>query len=394
MAAATAAPPTPSTNGSGYLRASPRETIPWSGPGALGARFSWSRFLWSLVVPPRGYRTTPTAAGAVLVALAFAIGSAAYNTSSNILFIALSLLLSSLIFSGILAYLNFRRVRWRIVPEGPLRVGEATPLAVEVRNGKSILPSYSLVFEAHLREQGLRADLALPARLEAGGLTLLPLTFEPTRRGRDRLEIARVRSQYPFGFLAKSIVGSPGIEVPVWPARVAYERGRGFAATHAQGGASAKILGSGADLVALRPYQRGDPPRHIHWKASARVRRLLLRQFAAERHPGYRLLLETSANTWSPGPGFELLCSFAGTLAEDLYREGCLAAWAIDADDFQPLHRASDLEDFLDQLATLEPRPGPPTPRPRSRRLITFEPLLPRGVQALLDGIPSASAQP
>ena len=73
-----------------------REASEWSGPGARGPRrrFRWSLVLWSIIHPQRGHRILPTVPGVVLIALCLGLGTAAYNTSSNILFITLSLLLS------------------------------------------------------------------------------------------------------------------------------------------------------------------------------------------------------------------------------------------------------------------------------------------------------------
>jgi uncharacterized protein (DUF58 family) len=42
--------------------------------------------------------------------------------------------------------------------------------------------------------------------------------------------------------------------------------------------------GAGAELLQLRPYQKGDPQRVIDWKASARARRLISRDFAEDQH--------------------------------------------------------------------------------------------------------------
>src|SRR5215212_10855938 len=125
----------------------------WSGTGAGNGRagFSWSAFCWSLVYPQRGNRILPTIPGVVLIALSFGIGTAAYNSSSNILFITLSLLLACLILSGVLSWLNIRGVRWRLLLSPPLRAGHDTVVALELRNRKHFLPTYGLWFELSAR---------------------------------------------------------------------------------------------------------------------------------------------------------------------------------------------------------------------------------------------------
>src|SRR5258708_14783227 len=124
--------------------------LDWQGPGARERRarsFKWHTLLWLLVFPPKRHRIALTVPGFFLMVLAIGIGSAAYNTASNILFITLSLLLACLLLSGLLSWFNFMGVCWRVRPQGPWRAGHETLVTVEVRNRKSSLPTYSLWFE-------------------------------------------------------------------------------------------------------------------------------------------------------------------------------------------------------------------------------------------------------
>lgn len=366
-------------------------TGPWGGPDFRVRWPGWRKVLLGLFVPTRGYRTMPTAAGLVLIALSFAVGSAAYNTASNILFVAFSLLLSSLLLSGILAFHNIRRVRWRVTPATAFRAGEDARAVLEVVNGKSVLPTYALSFDVGLDEQPA-SELTLQARLDPGAGVEAPVALRPVRRGRSRLALRRVRSRYPFGFLVKSVEIENAVDVRVWPARIPVQRHALLATADTPVGLSAKQHGPGGDLISLRPYRSGDPPRHIHWKASARLRRLVLRQFAAERHEGFRLFVDHHDPRWQAGPSFEALCSLAAVLAEELFVEGRLNAVIIGRQAPVPVRRFSDVEAFLDRLAELKPEPGASGPRPSGRRLITFEPASPRGARALLDGQPAATA--
>src|SRR6202163_964317 len=52
----------------------------------------------------------------------------------------------------------------------------------------------------------------------------------------------------------------------------------------ARGARPAPRCGSGSELLQLREYQPGDPPRAIDWKASARLRRLVSRDFSEDQH--------------------------------------------------------------------------------------------------------------
>ena len=136
-------------------------TAVWQGPGATQRQrrgFSSQTLLWALVFPPKRHRISPTVPGLFLIALALGIGTAAYNTASNILFITLSLLLACLLLSGLLSWFNFTAVCWRLRPQGPWRAGHEALVVVEVQNRKKWLPTYSLWFELATQPRRLPAS--------------------------------------------------------------------------------------------------------------------------------------------------------------------------------------------------------------------------------------------
>jgi uncharacterized protein (DUF58 family) len=402
----------------------------WAGPSS-SARwwrdFKWSTLLWSLVFPARPESITPTLPGLLLIALSLGIGSAAYNTGNNILFIALSLLLSCLILSGVLSWLNFSGLRWRLATGPALRVGRDAAVALELCSEKKFLPTYGLWFDlravaaplmvlgqirevppgekksvreilAAVDKAETRARLFLRDRLDAGDEARLEWIFRPTRRGVLRLEMAGVGSLFPFGFLRKTLGGGLRREVVVWPAPVEYRGGGTAVARRPQAGERVARVGSSADLLALRRYESGDSHRLIHWKASARLGKLVVRQFAAESAEGFTLWLRTPAEVWTRAEQFELLVSFAATLAEDLFRAGKLQCAAVNDEPPMAVRGVRDLEEFMDKLAVVECADGEKRKAPGEKvflikpNLITFAPDGARGVAAYVDGEKTAAA--
>jgi uncharacterized protein (DUF58 family) len=398
----------------------------WTGPGvrASRARFTWSGLVWSLVYPQRGHRILPTLPGVVLIGLSMGIGTAAYNSSSNILFITLSLLLACLVLSGVLSWMNLRGLRWRLQLAPPLRVGHDTVVALELRNPRRILPTYGLWFDfaarpvqtdvvqraestvtagdlniravlAQADATGQRGRVGLQARLDPGGEGRIEWVAKPERRGRWRVELVSVGSLFPFGFLRKDLGTGLVVEGMVWPAPIEYRRHAVAAPRRMAGGERLARAGSGGDLLALRRYTEGDSHRLIHWKASARTGTLLVRQFAAESAEGFAMWLRTDAGMWPRPEQFELVISLAATLAEDLFRTGRLLGVALDAGAPLPIRRVRDLELWLDQLAVARPTAHAipqAAPAPGRRNVLTFAPEGVRGVAALVDGQKAASA--
>lgn len=389
-------------------------------------RFRWSALLWSLIYPRGRRRILPTLPGVLLIGLSLGIGTAAYNASNNILFITLALLLACLILSGVLSALNFRGVGWRMKAAPPWRVGQEAVVTLGVRNGKRFLPTYGLWFEVSARtveagevaraettftargaevkavlaraEQGLaRETLALGERLDPGGEARLQWTFRPAQRGLVRVELESVGSLFPFGFLKKSFGAGLRQEAVVWPAPVDYRRAVAVGAARPAGGERVARAGGGSDLLALRRYAPGDSHRLIHWKASARSRRLLVRQFAAESAATFAVWVQTGGGRWPRPEQFELLVGFAATLAEDLFRAQRLASVALDDEAPIAVRQVRDLEAFLDRLALVrrEATKGEadaPRESARRRNLVTFTADGPRGVVALLEGRRLAAA--
>ena len=371
------------------------DTAQWSGPGARAWRWRelrLGRMLLALVVPPRGQKVLPTGAGIALIVIALLIGLAAYNTASNILFIAFSLLLSTIVVSGILSWINFGRTAWRMTLQPPLRAGQQAVLSLEVLNRKKFLPTYCLNFDFKA-SSGDTGRLVLRQRLDPGEVRRMEWSFHPHRRGRELVEMTGVNSKFPFGFLHKHFGGRVAREVYVWPARIVYQIMMGAIPSADTMGESVARLGHGTEFMSVRRYQSGDSHRHIHWKASARQRKLMVKQLLAENQRGYFLHIETPVLVWDRTEQFEQMCSLAASMAEDLFRQGQLVGAVIN--DGLPIltRRVADLDLFLDQLAVVEPVENFGAGRTLPlRNVITFEPGRPEGVHAILRGRKAASA--
>ena len=71
-----------------------------------------------------------------------------------------------------------------------------------------------------------------------------------------------------------------------------------------EGVVTAKLSSSDVAFHALRDYEPGDDRRHVHWASSARLGRLVVRQFEETRRSHHLLVLDTRSGAW-PREDFE-----------------------------------------------------------------------------------------
>lgn len=305
------------------------------------------------ILPTRVLRTRITLTGWFLIIVSLGLGLAAYNNGSNILFLALSLLLSSLILSGFLSLINFRKLDWHLKVSTNLRAGEISSAGIDLSNQKTLFPSMNLcfLFQSDLAAQ--ESEIYTRNALNPNESCTLKWSFKPEKRGQYELRVTGVRSKFPFGFLQRTVPSDLQANVKVWPARTNYTFSVFGSGHHKTTGSVRNKLGQGSDLLNIRSYEYGDTPRLIHWKATARTGRLMVRQLADEGESGYHLYVNSAQDLWDEVQ-FELLCSLVASLAEDLFHQGRLETVKLDASAPLKMRAKADLHGLFDQLAVLE----------------------------------------
>jgi len=123
---------------------------------------------------------------------------------------------------------------------------------------------------------------------------VLPVT--PVRRGHDATVGAfAIDSVGPLGLgLRRGTLALPW-DVRVYPVLTAARRRAAMAQALRRrdpGTRPLRRLGEGRLFESLRDFVPGDDPRHVDWKATARRRKLIIRQFEAERRQQVLLVLD------------------------------------------------------------------------------------------------------
>ena len=340
--------------------------------------------VYRLIVPPKGHKTIPTISGYVLIFVSLAIGVAAYNTSSNILFITVSFLLASLVLSGVLSSLNFARLSWRLVAQSPYRVNRKAFVRLEASNSKRFLTTYSIWFDLIAEMNEIKGRLPLARRLNPERTVSLEWAFLPNKRGLETLSITSIGSQFPFGFLSKFMPANREVSFYIWPERIDYHFNQiGGTKIHFQG-STLKRKGAGEDIIGIRDYQIGDPQKHINWKATARRQKLMVKEMAEDRQPGFIVCVDTSHEAWKEETNLNHLCRFAASLAEDLFIQNQLSSTIINGREPLMIRSAADLEEFLNDLSVVQPIDHSVDVGVHRINVISFEPVFPGGVHALV----------
>ena len=228
-------------------------------------------------------------AGIILVALA------ALNTGNNLLFLILSSLVAIVLMSGILSSITLSGIEMRLLLPEHIFAGQPVRAVVELENAKLTLPSFSLRVEAaRTKVSSAVAMLETPVYFpylpkNDRAQQVVPMLFP--RRGVYRQEAFRIVTRFPFGFLQKARHLNLKTEALVYPSVEPTEEYLDIL-PGLQGALESLVKGRGQDLYALRDYLPTDSARHVHWKASARLGSLMVREFTREDESRILLVLD------------------------------------------------------------------------------------------------------
>ena len=217
---------------------------------------------------PRRVYILPTrfALAFAVLLLAMLVGALNFNNNPALLLALLVIAITMIGFHHCVAQLN--RVELRSVGADPVHVGQPLRLRLSFHAGAG----------------AERPQLVLDQAQRATCFTLQPETggnaeilLPTTRRGRMAVGRFRLWTQYPFGITWAWSVLHPDVQVLVYPKPEAGAPALPLGDPREQG---QRLRFPGDDWHGLREHRTGDPPKHVAWKASARLERLLVKEFA------------------------------------------------------------------------------------------------------------------
>jgi len=325
--------------------------------------------------------------GLLFIALAFfcAVASALAIAGANILLLMGLMLASLWILSLSQGARSLQDIRVRRSCSEWIFAGE--PLQVSLMLGNAGLwPSAGVLVSEQIEaddtptgtdlppvtDGASRTNVAPRTALATGGsfATLIPgrgqqrigYTLVLRRRGVYRFGETRLETVAPLGFFHSSQTRTMPGRMIVYPrlgeiSRAFYDEME----TVLQDIRRTRPSRAEEEFRGLREYRRGDNPKWIHWRSSARAQALLVKEFEEPQARRVLLLLDTNLQQLGAQrfAAFETAISFAGTLVRDLLRRDCEVEFAA----LQPRERTvhltvsrprRNLDQLLEQLAGLK----------------------------------------
>lgn len=200
---------------------------------------------------------------------------------------------------ALLAAVDLWRLRRLAAPEAVRELPEVLPLGVEreVRLRLDAGPRRLRVDVHDLHPPGWPVS-GLPRTLSLAPATSAGFGYRltPDARGDHAFGGVQLRLHSPWRLWRRRLVAGAPLQVRVYPnfaplARLALlgaEQASRLVGAHLR-----RRRGEGTDFHQMRDYRVGDSLRQVDWKATARMRRLISREYQEERNQQLLLLLDT-----------------------------------------------------------------------------------------------------
>src|SRR5690606_405073 len=125
-----------------------------------------------------------------------------------------------------------------------------------------------------------------------------------------------------LGLLRRAVKWADPVDLFVHPKTVRLVSSAAGLVRDLEGQVSNKITNNDLAFHALRPYVPGDDRRYVHWRTSARIGQLMVRQFQETRRSQIIVVVPTAARYFAGEPGSEPAVSVGASVAARGVRAG------------------------------------------------------------------------
>ena len=197
-------------------------------------------------------------------------------------------------------------------------------------------------------------------RLPAGATIEHSYSFIPDKRGLHVTGGLVLSTSFPLGLFSSEKTYNPKEQVVVYPKILDIRGGwinriahKSVVSVMSYSYMPTSIPGT---TRSLREYVPGDSPRHIHWPTSARLNKLLVREFEIEAS-GFVFVLLDASDGYESEEYFELAVSSVASLLNACHAEGLVTMFATQNDAYNYFAdlKKEDWESQLEILARVMP---------------------------------------
>lgn len=211
---------------------------------------------------------------------------AALNTGNNLTYLILSMMLSLLLLSILILRVNIRGLVLGVSQYQPVFAGRPASIEVTLSNKKRI-PSYSIKV---LMSGRVKAEVYFP-KISGSSDISRTVSLLYKRRGIYSYGDFFIESGFPFIFFSNRLPCMVKGEVIVYPeikeiGEIAYE--------YAGEWHESALLraGKGDEFAMIREFSYGDDWRRIHWKASAKTSKFMVKEYATQEPRRLTIILD------------------------------------------------------------------------------------------------------
>ncbi len=302
-----------------------------------------------------------------LLVIAFIIGGAVLR-EVNLLVLLAALMIGPLLWNWLLVRWALRRVSATEIPLPRVHAGRPLNASWLLHNDDAKLAAWGVALEEVVEKKGtggrVRARVVTPC-LAPQRSTRVGYSLTFPQRGVYKLGPVRLSTSFPLGLMRTTAQLAHEREAVVWPAVGKLKPSWHQMLRRAQLGQRNSQPRQGrieGDYYGLREWRPGDSRRWIHWRTTARLNTLTVKQFEQRKDEALTLLVDL----WCPlgdaesvREETERVLRFVATIIEDRRRQGehevRLTLRAAKVQSWRGVIKGNLVAQMLDALAVAEP---------------------------------------
>jgi len=275
-------------------------------------------------------RTSPTKEGIIFILLSFIVGFSAINTNNNLLYLIFGVMISLVVVSGITSMINLSRIDINLVNIPDIYALTPSSLIFRLKNDKLLIPSFSLTLQL---EDARSYLIFLPSHSERD--IRIKCFFK--KRGWNYLPKISLVTKFPFGFFKKWIKIDLGHEI-----------NSDNNTDHYTGDTLLRKTGQSEELKSIRDYNPGDTKKSIDWKSTAKVNRMMVKEYSAIDTRNARIVFDPDTEI---SMNLEHYISEKASLLVEYIKKGFSVDFIIGKKEYKAVYNSGQTRRILSMLA-------------------------------------------